>query len=57
MSGILDPRILHFRSSEDKKTAHIAEGIYKMLEKVDMVGEEDLVGVTQALARIQIAYR
>ena len=43
--------------AEDMKTADIAEGINKMLEKVDMVGEEDLVGVTQALARIQFAYR
>ena len=43
--------------AEDMKTADIAEGINKMLENVDMVGEEDLVGVTQALARIQFAYR
>ena len=43
--------------AEDMKTSDIAEGMYKMLENVDMVGEEDLVGVTQALARIQFAYR
>ena len=43
--------------AEDMKTADIAEGINKMLENVDLVWEEDLVGVTQALARIQFAYR
>ena len=43
--------------SEQPKTANIAEGIGKLLEKVDMVMEQDLVGVTQALARIQFAYR
>ena len=43
--------------AEDEKTADIAEGINKMLENVDLVWEEDLVGVTQALARIQFAYR
>ena len=43
--------------AEDMKTADIAEGINKMLENVDLVWEEDLVGVTQALARIPFAYR
>ena len=43
--------------SELPMTANIAEGIGKMLGKVDMVVEEDLVGVTQALVRIQFAYR
>ena len=30
--------------SEDMETADIAEEMNRMLEKVDMVGEEDLVG-------------
>ena len=43
--------------AEQPKTADIAEAMDKMLEKVDMVEEYDLVGVTQALARMQFAYR
>ena len=43
--------------AEDPKTATIAEAINNMMDMLEVVGEHDMVGVTQALARIQFAYR
>ena len=43
--------------ADDPKTASMAEAMNKMLDQVEMVGEQDMVLVTQALARIQFAYR
>ena len=41
----------------NSETFDIAEGLDRMMENVETVSEDDLVGVTQALARIQFAYR
>ena len=43
--------------AEDLKTATIAKAIDNMMDMLEVVGEQDMVGVTQALARIQFAYR
>ena len=39
------------------RTAAIAEGIGELVEKMEMPEENDLEGVTQAIARIQFAYQ
>ena len=39
------------------RTAAIAEGIEELVEKMEMPEENDLEGVTQAIARIQFAYQ